>query len=243
MLTRVPAHRGIVRLIFECIEPPKQWMVRQLQDPSFVCHDDLEEAAPAAGTAAVAAAATTAGPATAAAAVRTVEAPVLRPRRAQLVGTELLHCTLATKLDEMKASTGVPLSNDMLIEWSNDVLDAIWHLYRQGVIHRDLKLDNIMWDPSGGPEGVGRLVLIDFGSSLIVDVGRSRCWRSCKQIEDASFQALNKVSMSFLENSGGNGGNSMHTCPEVLDGWSSATAGTDAGAPDGADDHTISYSG
>ena len=227
ILTRLPTHPNMIRLLFEFVSTPPMWMVEQLPDPSLVCvaedSEDEGENGPVA----------------------------LVPRKAQLVCTELLRMTLGDKLERMGGTVG----DDVLVPWSRDIAEGVLHLLRHGVVHRDLKLDNVMWDRAGGPEGIGRVVLIDFGCSLRVDVdatagavasaaaadpsassgtaaagGGGRTARSdddvVASIEAAACRALDMMRFSFL-NSGGDGigGNQQHLAPEVLDAWYRATAG------------------
>jgi len=143
VLTRLPTHPNIVRLLFECICRPPLWMVERIPDPSLVCladgfNDDEGETGP--------------GP--------------LVPRKAHLTGVELLGMPLCDRMKQLRGSVG----NTVLISWSLGMAEALLHLLHHGVVHRDLKLDTVMWDRTGGPEGIGRLVLIDFGCSLRVDV-------------------------------------------------------------------------
>jgi len=70
--------------------------------------------------------------------------------------------------DVIEGSDEDCLPNELVLAWSRDIAEGVWHLHRYGAVHRDIKLDNIMWDSQGGPEGVGRAVLIDFGCAYQV---------------------------------------------------------------------------
>lgn len=71
--------------------------------------------------------------------------------------------------------TGQPL-HEVATRWQSwaemwpvvdQVLDALGHAHARGVIHRDIKPDNIIIDPSGEP------VLLDFGVARLKDQARS----------------------------------------------------------------------
>ena len=52
---------------------------------------------------------------------------------------------------------------------ANDMLSAVNYLHRNGIVHRDIKLENFLLTDSGGHDS--RLILIDFGLSKLIDDG------------------------------------------------------------------------
>ena len=64
--------------------------------------------------------------------------------------------TLASRLK------GGPLSVDLALDLTHGIADALDAAHRRGVIHRDLKPQNIMLTPSGTPK------LLDFGIARVV---------------------------------------------------------------------------
>ena len=51
---------------------------------------------------------------------------------------------------------------------TNDMLSAVNYLHRNGIVHRDIKLENFLFTDSSHD---ARLILIDFGLSKIIDDG------------------------------------------------------------------------
>ena len=37
-----------------------------------------------------------------------------------------------------------PVKEDKMVIWAQDVLSAIWYMHERGVIHTDIKIDNIL---------------------------------------------------------------------------------------------------
>lgn len=66
--------------------------------------------------------------------------------------------SLKERMEEAQ-ETEQPIAPEQALEWLVLVLDALVYLHNQGVIHRDLKPDNIVFNAENKP------VLIDFGSA------------------------------------------------------------------------------
>lgn len=81
------------------------------------------------------------------------------------------------------------LSFTKLWQWSTDVIDGLLHLEKHNIVHRDLKLDNVLVNASG------KCQLVDFGLAIRVDA--------------------NTRSIPFTTGSTA-GGNMAHLAPEVL---------------------------
>jgi serine/threonine-protein kinase len=55
------------------------------------------------------------------------------------------------------------LPEDQVLEWAKQLLDALGYCHAQGIIHRDVKPQNVIITPSPDARGGGRAVLVDFG--------------------------------------------------------------------------------
>lgn len=66
---------------------------------------------------------------------------------------------------------GEPLSLKQTKYWGSELLDAVEYLHEHGIVHRDLKTDNLMIMPSG------HLKIIDFGFSK--HIGLSTTFTTC----------------------------------------------------------------
>lgn len=67
----------------------------------------------------------------------------------------------STTLEDVRLHGGVP--NETLRQWYSETRDALEYLHKCGVVHRDVKLENILVDAEG------HIRLADFGVSRIVD--------------------------------------------------------------------------
>jgi eukaryotic-like serine/threonine-protein kinase len=66
------------------------------------------------------------------------------------------------RLDEI-VEQGKVLPEAQVLRWADQLLDALTYCHRQGVIHRDIKPQNIIITPEG------RAVLVDFGLAKLVN--------------------------------------------------------------------------
>ncbi len=65
-----------------------------------------------------------------------------------------------TLRDITSSAAGRNLTADRSISWLRMLLDALRYLHNRGIVHRDIKPTNIMFDSTGKP------VIIDFGAAL-----------------------------------------------------------------------------
>jgi serine/threonine-protein kinase len=71
-----------------------------------------------------------------------------------LVMTLIEGMTLAALLEE---ADGSPIPEDQVMDWMSQVMDALCYCHAQGVVHRDVKPQNVMLIPPG------KAYLVDFG--------------------------------------------------------------------------------
>ena len=183
-LLRLPRHRNIIRMLWQGRACPPSWVwancmtdfVRELNEVR------RPRPRPRLGLGA-------GGPAGSSGEVDVVRLPQ------HFMLLELLPMTLQNRLQGMDGIPPYPL----LLSWARDIAEGLLHLHRHGVVHRDMKLDNVMWDdgtrrlamlrddaeglvargipvpatePGNGfasEAGDGRLVLIDLGECLQMD--------------------------------------------------------------------------
>ena len=177
ILTRLPEHRNLFRLLFECVCTPPVWMVEMLPDPSLVCIDagdddddedvdvdeDEDEMPTRAGN---------------------VAAQLLHPREAQMMGIELLQRRMCDHMQILQLRETGSVPDDVLVQLSRDIAEGVHHLLKHGVVHRDLKLDNVMWDSKGWSKGGGACgARSDLGCSLA-------CVRGCSSGSAAAATAV-----------------------------------------------------
>lgn len=67
-----------------------------------------------------------------------------------------------------------PLPEPLVWKFFFDILLGIQHLHHVGIVHRDLKVENILLHTYLGPEGTPQLkaMISDFGTSLPLDTSR-----------------------------------------------------------------------
>jgi serine/threonine protein kinase len=79
--------------------------------------------------------------------------------------TEPLHCLVMEKIEGLdlekylQQRKNAPISQDLAVEWLNQLFNILHKVHSQNFFHRDIKPSNIML------KGDGQLVLIDFGAA------------------------------------------------------------------------------
>ena len=92
--------------------------------------------------------------------------------------------TLRDRLDAAEAADA-PIPQEQAEEWLRQLLEALGYMHAQGVVHRDVKPENIMFNESGRP------VLVDFGSAVNI----SRLTRTLTQgAFSAAYAAPEQIS-------------------------------------------------
>jgi len=79
------------------------------------------------------------------------------------VRDEMYYITMPLYYGTISTITLVSITD--VVKYGNELLDILKHVHRLGIIHRDIKPDNIMVDK------YGRLVIIDFGLSAFIPSG------------------------------------------------------------------------
>lgn len=88
--------------------------------------------------------------------------------------------------------------------WFRQLLDALLHLQKKGVCHRDLSLDNIVLEANNN------LVLIDFGLCLRVPYADSSNYGGVCDVSEGTDRLLIKTQ--------GRSGNLTYLAPEIIEG-------------------------
>ena len=103
------------------------------------------------------------------------------PLRTQFFVFECQTCDLETKLIQL----GANITFDSILKYSIELCEGLLFLYERHIIHRDIKLDNILLSESGD------LIISDFGGSLKVDQNYNIIYNDVRE------------------------GNMMHSAPEI----------------------------
>ena len=109
-----------------------------------------------------------------------------------------------TSLKALRPFLPTVLPFDIIYYFAKDILNAIDHLEMSGVVHLDVKADNVLVSESG------KLALCDFGCS--------------KRFDNQHFEALFVPNMEI-------GGNRAHLSPEVLSAYNQCSDGHGATLP------------
>lgn len=73
-------------------------------------------------------------------------------------------------INKFKLQEHTPIKNeDKLKYWAQNTLDALKFIHHNGVIHVDLKLENVLIKSSDRPDEYPYAKLCDFGLSHIID--------------------------------------------------------------------------
>ena len=97
---------------------------------------------------------------------------------AEVFITELMSTDLYTYLNKLKASGKPGFDLFKLRDWMAQILTGLQHLHDIGMIHRDVKLDNVLIDIESDI-----VKLADFGIAILEgesDDGKSYCFNSCR---------------------------------------------------------------
>jgi len=80
------------------------------------------------------------------------------------------YCDKANYLADKILERHTPVSNNnSLLSYATDILEGLKYVHDQGVIHNDIKLENILLQSSERDDEFDQAKLCDFGLSHIVD--------------------------------------------------------------------------
>ena len=82
----------------------------------------------------------------------------------------LEYANKATYLTDLIHEQHTPLEDQVLLKkLAKDILEGLAYIHNEGIIHGDLKLENMLWNEE---DGVISIKIWDFGFSYILDVHR-----------------------------------------------------------------------
>ena len=62
-----------------------------------------------------------------------------------------------------------------MMSYVTDILEGLRYIHKQGIIHHDIKLENLLMQASEREDEYNRIKICDFGLSQILDPRLKRC--------------------------------------------------------------------